>query len=253
MARTRPAPLPSRQRRRSSQRRHWRRAAIRVIAVAVCLVAILGGGASVYAVRQVGAAQSQAQEQLRQISQTCDQAATTLTTISHSIDHAATTVGDTQTTLHSASANLRTTAQTLDDTADIVNFTLPATSYQPLTGAREKFQTQAEQMRELADHLDQTNQSLNQNAQDLHTASDNIAVLAAQMNAVAAQLHQVAGDGPGQGSLAHVGAGFQLFALYCIALHFLLFGIGLSLYLLTLDQPATAASVLLNDDGVEAN
>jgi hypothetical protein len=224
-----------------------------VIAVAVCLVAILGGVASVYAVRQVGAAQSQAQEQLRQISQTCDQAATTLTTISHSIDHAATTVDDTQTTLHSASANLRTTARTLDDTANIINFTIPATNYQPLIGAQEKFQAQAEQMRELADHLDQTNQSLSQNAQDLHTASNNIAVLATQMSAVAAQIHQVAGDGPGQGSLAHVGAGFQLFALYCIALHFLLFGIGLSLFLLTLDQPATATSILLNDDGVEAD
>jgi ABC-type transporter Mla subunit MlaD len=224
--------------------------AIRTIAVIVCLVALVGGGAAVYVAHQVDVAQRQAQQQLRQISQTCDQAAATLTTIGLSIDHAATTVDGTQTTLRSASANLRTTAQTLDDTADIVNFTLPATSYQPLTGAREKFQVQAGQMRELADHLDQTNQALTQNAQDLRATSGNIAVLATQMNAVAAQLHEFAGDGPTQGSFAQLSAGFQIFAIYSITLHLLLFGIGLAIYLLTLDQPPRVASVLLSDDGV---
>jgi hypothetical protein len=210
--------------------RPWRRHAVRVVAVAVCLVAVLGMVGTVVAFIRVNQAQQAAQRQLLEIGQSFDQVAATLRTASDSAAHAATSVDDAKTSLGNASQSARSAATALDQTASMINFSIYG--LQPLQGVDTTFREQATQLRTLATQLDQTGGSLDQNATDLRAISGDVETTATEVSTVSGQLKQFAGYGPGPSGLLQVTTGTHLLLGWSMVVHVLMLGVGVALYLL---------------------
>jgi methyl-accepting chemotaxis protein len=211
----------------------WRRVFIRVVALAGCLVAIVGMYASVRAYREIARAETVAQEQLRETSATFRQVAGSLRTVSDSAEHAATTTDDANDTLGEAATTTRNAAGTLDETAGAINFTIPFTNTKPLEGVDTSFRDTATELRTLADSLDQTGGSLELNGNDLRAISRDVDTMALQMDEVSDQLRQFAGDGPGESGLMQITGGARLIISWSVVLHLLLLAMAICLYLLT--------------------
>lgn len=215
----------------------WRRLFVRLFALATCLVSLSGIWATVYIYRQIDVAQSAAQTQLREISDTFNQVSSTLRTVSESSGHAATSVDDARTSLTDASAATRSAASALDQTAGTINFSIGGV--RPLAGVDQTFREQAIQLRTLATSIDRTGNSIGQNSDDLRAISADLTVMAGQMNGVSQQVRQLAGYGPGPGALVQIANGTRFILTWSIVLHILLFGLGFSQFLLTL-EPRTS-------------
>ena len=211
----------------------WRRLFVRLVALATCLIALAGVGASAYAYQQVGLAERQSQEQLLQISAQFDEISGSIVTVSESIGRAAGTVDEAKTSLGSASATTRGAASTLDETARTINFTIPGTTLRPLAGVDTNFRNQAEQLRTLANDIDRTGGSLTSNAGDLRAIGRDVGEVSRDMDEVAQRLRQFAGGGAEPGGLAQITDGTRLIISWSVIVHILLFGMGIALYLLT--------------------
>lgn len=224
--------------RRRSRARFWRRLIVRLVAVVACLVALAGTTGSVIAYRQISVAQRSAQAELRQISDNFAQIATTLDTVSTSAANASTSVGEAREALDNTVKTTRDVANTLDETAKAINFTVPGTTYKPLDGVDTSFRAQARQLRTVAGDVERTNAALGQNGTDLKAISDEVATVAGQMDAIAAQLRQLSSDSGG--SLTTITNGTRLLIIWSGVIHLLLLAVGLSLYLLTVEEHALA-------------
>lgn len=218
----------------------WRRLFIRLVAIATCLVALSGIGASIYGYRQVDRAEAEARQQLQQISDTFAQVAASLRTVGDSATNAAGSASEAKTSLASASSATRGTADTLDQTANVINFTIPFSNVRPLAGVDINFRDQARQLRILADQIDQTGVALGQNDTDLKAIAADVAAMSRQMSTISTQLRQFAGDGSGPGAMTQITTGTRLIIAWSVVIHLLLFGMGISLYLLTGDPPRRA-------------
>ena len=212
----------------------WRRLFVRLVAVATCLVALVGVWATVAAYRQVDAAEAAAQSQLAEIGETFNQVSSTLRTLSDSASHAAGTVNDAKTSLGDASAATRNAAATLDQAAGLVNFSIAGV--RPLAGLDTIFRDQATQLRTVAKGIDDTNGSLTGNSGDLRAISADLTVLAGSMNGVAQQVRQLAGYGPGPSALLELTRTTRMILTWSVIVHLVLFAIGISLFLLTLEK-----------------
>lgn len=226
----------------------WRRIFVRLVAIASCLIAIGGIGASAYAYRQVGGAERVAQEQLLQISTSFADVAASTQTVSASIDRAAVTVEEARGSLQSASQTTNTAAKTLEDTARVIDFTIPGFNYRPLEGVDASFREQARQLRLLAGDIDRTGAALGRNVGDLHTIGKDVTEVSRDLDHVSTQLRDFSGRGSGPGGLANITRSTRLILTWSIIVHLLLFGLGIALYLLTTEPryviyaPATLPS-----------
>ena len=236
-ARQQPAPSPALARRRARVRR-LRRIIVRVVAIVACLIALVGIVGSVIAYRQISGAQRAAQAELRQISDNFAQIATTLDTVSTSAANASTSVGEARGALGNTVRTTRDIADTLDETADVINFTVPGTTYKPLEGVDTSFRDQARQLRTVAGDVEQTNAALGQNGTDLKAISDEVATVAGEMRDVSTQLQQLSSDSGG--SLTTITNGTRLVIIWSGVLHLLILALGISLYLLTVEAHALA-------------
>ena len=142
---------------------------------------------------------------------------------------------DAQGTLGTAAATTRNAAGTLDETAKVINFTVPFTAIRPLEGVDANFRDTATQLRALADSVNATGGSLGQNAGDLRAIGRDAGAMAGQLDRVAEQLGQLAGDGPGPSGLTQLTGGTRLIVAWSVVVHLLLFGLAAALYLLTTD------------------
>lgn len=211
----------------------WRRLFVRLVALATCLVALGGVGASAYAYQRVGLAERQAREQLLQISGQFSEISASIVTVSDSIGRAAGTVDEAKTSLGSASTTTRDAASTLEETARIINFTIPGTTLRPLTGVDVSFREQARQLRTLADDIDRTGGSMGRNATDLRTIGQDVNEVSRDMEGVSQRLREFAGGGSGPSGLRQITDGTRLLISWSVIIHLLLFGMGIALYLLT--------------------
>lgn len=211
----------------------WRRLFVRLVALATCLIALAGIGASAYAYQQVGLAERQSQEQLLQISTQFAEISDSIVTVSESIGRAAGTVDEAKTSLGSASTTTRDAASTLDETARIINFTIPGTALRPLAGVDVSFREQARQLRTLADDIDRTGGSMGRNATDLRTIGRDVNEVSRDMEGVSSRLRDFAGGGSGPSGLRQITDGTRLLISWSVIIHLLLFGMGIALYLLT--------------------
>jgi hypothetical protein len=213
----------------------WRRLFVRVIAAVACLVALVGLYASARAYREVDRAEAVARGQLGELSGTFRQVAASLRTVAASADHAAATVGEARGTLGEAAATTRNAAGTLDETAKVINFTVPFTTLQPLAGVDTNFRDTATQLRALATSVDATGGTLGQNAGDLRAIGRDTGAMAGQLDRVADQLGQLAGAGPGPSGLTQLTGGTRLILAWSVVVPLLLLGLAAALYLLTTD------------------
>jgi septal ring factor EnvC (AmiA/AmiB activator) len=224
---------PERARRRG-RARFWRRLVIRLVAILACLTALVGGYGSYSAYRQVSTAELAAQQELGQISEQFAQISTTLLTVSASAGNAATSIDEARTSLIDASKTTRDFAGTLDQTASVINFTIPGFNIRPLDGLDTSFHDQARQLRDLATQVDQTNTALSQNDQDLRAISADVGRISRQMGDISTQLGHFA-SGP-DSSLATITRETRILIIWSGIIHLLLFAIGVSLYLLTIEE-----------------
>ena len=224
--------------RRRARVRFWRRLIIRLIAVLSSLVALVGIVGSVIAYRQISLAQRSAQTELRQISDNFAQIATTLSTVSTSAGNASTSVGEARVALDDAAKTTRGIADTLDQTAGVINFTFPGTTYKPLAGVDTSFRDQARQLRVVADDVAKTNTALSRNGTDLKAISDDVATVSSQMADISAQLRSLSNDG--DGSLTMITDATRLVITWSGIIHLLLLLVGVGLFLLTVEDLALA-------------
>lgn len=224
--------------RRRARARAWRRLIIRMVAVIACLVALAGASGSFIAYRQISVAQRGAQAELRQISENFAQVSTTLTTVSSSAANASTSVVEARTALDNTAKTTRGIADTLDQTAGVINFTFPGTTYKPLAGVDTSFRDQARQLRVVADDVTRTNTALTRNGTDLKAISDDVATVSRQMADISVQMRRLSNDG--DGSLTTITDGTRLVIIWSGIIHLLLLAVGVSLYLLTVEDHALA-------------
>jgi septal ring factor EnvC (AmiA/AmiB activator) len=227
------APSPALARRRARVR-FWRRLIIRLIAVLSSLVALVGIVGSVSAYRQISGAQRSAQTELRQIGDNFAQVSVTLATVSTSAGNASTSVGEARVALDDAAKTTRGVADTLDQTAGVINFTVPGTTYKPLAGVDTSFREQARQLRTVADDVAKTNTALGQNGTDLKAISDDVSTVSRQMADISAQLRSLSNDG--DGSLSMITNATRLVIIWSGIIHLLLLLVGVSLFLLTVED-----------------
>jgi septal ring factor EnvC (AmiA/AmiB activator) len=220
--------------RRRARVRFWRRLIIRLIAVLASLMALVGIVGSVIAYRQISGAQRSAQAELRQISDNFTQISLTLATVSTSAGNASASVGEARVALDDAAKTTRGVADTLDQTAGVINFTVPGTTYKPLAGVDTSFRDQARQLRTVADDVAKTNTALNQNGTDLKAISDDVSKVSAQMADIAVQLRSLSNDG--DGSLTMITNATRLVIIWSGIIHLLLLLVGVSLFLLTVED-----------------
>lgn len=236
-ARRAPGPSPALVRRRARVRL-LRRIIVRVVAIGACLIALVGIVGSVIAFRQISGAQRAAQAELRQISDNFAQIATTLDTVSASAANASSSVGEARGALDNTVRTTRDIANTLDETARTINFTVPGTTYKPLEGVDTSFRNQARQLRTVAGDVERTNTALGQNGTDLKSISGEVATVARQMRDISTQLRQLSSEGGG--SLTTITDGTRLLVIWSGILHLLILALGISLYLLTVEEHALA-------------
>lgn len=220
--------------RRRGRAHRIRQVIVRFVAILTCFIGMVGCGGSLLIYRQVNVIERATQNQVRQISNNFILVANTLTTVSNSASNAATSVGQAQQSLGEAATTTRGAATTLDQTAGTINFAIPGTNYRPLAGVDTNFREQARQLRALAENVDQTNRAIGQNAQDLGAISRDVGSIASQMSGIADQLQQLSGEA--NSPLALVAGSARLLLIWSMILHGLLFAIGLSLWLLTVDE-----------------
>ncbi len=234
---TKPKPRLSRRQRLGVRlaRFSWRRLFIRLISLAVILVGLGGIGVSAYAYQRVGRAEAAAREQLLQLSENFNYVSASMRSVSDASTNAGTSADQAKTSLGLASSATRNAAGTLDQTAGVINFTIPGTTFRPLAGVDVSFREQARQLRLLADQVDQTGTTLGSNAGDLQTISAQVAIMAKEMNEASLQLREFAGSGSGPGALRQITDSTRLVIAWSVVIHVLLASIGLCLYLLTLD------------------
>jgi hypothetical protein len=211
----------------------WRRLFVRLVGLLTCLVGLAGVAASAYGYQQVERAEVAAQQQLLQIAGTFDQIAASMRTASTTAANAGNSADGAKTSLAGASAAARGAADALDETAKVINFTIPFSNLRPLAGVDVSFRDQARQLRALGDQVDQTGGLLTQNGQDLRTIGADVARVADDMGAVSGQVRQFAGAGPGPGALTQITNSTRLLISWSVIIHLLLFGMGLSQVLLT--------------------
>ena len=218
------------------------------MAVLACLVALAGIGGSIVVYRQIGAAQRVSQSELGEISDTFAQIATTLATVSASAAHASTSIGEARVALDDAATTTRSAADTLDQTAKVINFTVPGTTYMPLAGVDTGFRDQARQLRTVAGDVETTNAALAQNGTDLQAISTDVAAVSRQMTDISGQLRRLSNDAGG--SLSTVSDGIRLLILWSVAIHVLLLGLGVCLYLLTLAEPTVIVTTIVSEERI---
>lgn len=211
----------------------WRRLFVRLVAIVTCLVALGGIGASAYTYQRVDQAEREARAQLLQLSGVFSEISVSLLAASDSVERAAVTVDDAQASLTSVSTTTRGAASTLDETARIINFTIPGTGLRPLEGVDVTFREQARQLRQLATDVDQTGSSLGRNATDLRAIRTDVAAISTDMNDISLQLHEFAVGGANPGGLARITDGTRLMITWSIVIHVMLFGMGVAIYLLS--------------------
>lgn len=232
-----PAAPPTLTRRRAGAR-FWRRLIVRLVAVIACLVALAGTTGSIIAYRQISDAQREARAGLRQVSDNFVQIAATLAVVSTSAANASISVGEARGALDNTVKTTRDIADTFDETAKLINFTFPGTTYKPLAGVDTSFTDQARQLRVVADDVASTNAALARNGTDLKAISDDVATVSRQMSDISAQLRQLSNDT--DGSLTTITNGTRLVIIWSGVIHLLLLAVGLSLYLLTVEEQALA-------------
>ena len=224
--------------RRRARVRFWRRLIVRLIAVLSSLVALVGIVGSVIAYRQISVAQRSAQTELRQIGDNFAQISVTLGTVSTSAGNASTSVGEARVALDDAAKTTRGVADTLDQTAGVINFTVPGTTYKPLAGVDTSFRDQARQLRTVADDVAKTNTALSRNGTDLKAISGDVATVSTQMADISAQLGRLSNDG--DGSLTMITNATRLVITWSGIIHLLLLLVGISLFLLTVEDRVLA-------------
>ena len=230
---------------KGSRRRAWRLVFIRLVAGFTCLLGLLGMIGAGFAYRQVAVVRGGVQTELRQTSDTFAQVAVTLTTVSTSSANASVSVGEARVALDDAAKTTRSIADTLDETAKVVNFTVPGTTYKPLAGVDTSFRDQASQLRVVADDVAKTNTALGQNGTDLKAISSDVATVSLQMSDISAQLRRLADDTGGTLSMAT--DGIRLLILWWLLIHLLLFVMGLCLYFLTVAEPLPTVAATADD------
>ena len=211
----------------------WRRLFVRLFAVVTCLVALVGIWATYTAYDRVNRAESAAQRQLSEIGDTFATVATTLGHVGDSANQAADTAGQARTSLGSAAATTRSAADTLDQTATAIDITILGS--RPLATVGITFRDQARQLRSLADQIDRTGNSVGDNSGYLRAISADAAAMANDMTGVSQQLRQFAGYGPGPSALLQITASTRLILTWSVVIHLVLFGVGVSLFLLTIE------------------
>lgn len=184
-----PRTTPERSRRRG-RARFWRHLIVRVVAVLTCLLALAGVAVSIYAYRQVDTAEQTAQRELGQISEQFALVSATLLTVNTSAANAAASVDQAGLALTDSAKTTRDFAAVLDQTASVINFTIPGLNLRPLNGLDTNFRDQARQLRDLATQVDQTNTALGQNSQDLRAISADVTRISGQMGDISTQLRR---------------------------------------------------------------
>ena len=231
---------PERARRRGRVR-FWRRTIVRLVAILAILVALVGAYGTYTAYRQVEVAEQSARRELGQISDQFAQMSATLLTVSSSAANAATSVDAARTSLTETSKTTRDFAGALDRTASVINFTIPGFNIRPLDGLDTSFHNQASQLRDLAMQVDQTNTALSQNNQDLQAISTDVVQISRQMGDISTQLDHFS-SGP-DNSLATITRETRTLIVWSGIIHLVLLAIGVSLYLLTIEEVEVADAV----------
>jgi hypothetical protein len=212
----------------------WRRLFVRLFAVVTCLVALVGIWATYIAYERVNRAESAAQRQLSEIGDTFTKVANTLGHVSASATQAADSATQARTSLGSAASTTRSAADTLDQTATAIDITILGS--RPFETVGVAFRDQARQLRSLADQIDRTGSSVGDNSDYLRAISADTAVMANDMTGVSQQLRQFAGYGPGSSALLQITASTRLILTWSVVVHLVLFGVGVSLFLLTIES-----------------
>ncbi len=212
----------------------WRRLFVRLFAVVTCLVALVGIWATYTAYERVNQAESAAQRQLSEIGDTFTKAANTLGHVGDSATQAADSATQARTSLGSAASATRSAADTLDQTATAIDITILGS--RPFESVGVAFRDQARQLRSLADQIERTGSSVGDNSGYLRAISADAAVMANDMTGVSQQLRQFAGYGPGPSALLQITASTRLILTWSVVVHLVLFGVGVSLFLLTIES-----------------
>jgi hypothetical protein len=222
---------------------------IQVIAGLTCLFAIGGITISLISIVKLHNAEDRAHPQIQQLSATINQVAITLQNASTAAQNGATTVGTIQDTLGSSATTIRGVSDTLGDIAGIVDFRVPGTNMQPLSGVDTRLREESTQLQSLAGDIQRTQTALGQNATDLRAIGQNLALLAQQTAETAQQVQQFAASEETNGSMAALIATIRLITLWVLLAHLIVLGIGIALFVLTFTpalrsvvQPARAAS-----------
>ncbi len=226
---------------------------VRVFTVVAGVIALIGGGISIYAYRQVDRTEGATQTQLRLMGQTAAQSAQTLRSVTDASTQGAATVDSATISLTQVSRTIRDTAGTLEETAKVINFTIPITNTRPLAGVDENFRKQAVQLRMVATEIDQTTQSLAANGGNLRTIAQEVQGVSQNMDVIATQILQLA-DGPGASSVPSIAGNVRLVLIWSIVLHLLFLGFAISFYILAtaLRQMAYDAPRIRNRDAADA-
>ena len=211
----------------------WPRLFVRLFALVTCLVALVGVGATAVAYQRVNRAEAAAQRQLGEISDTFLRVANTLRHAGDSASQAGGTVDAAKTSLDSAATATRSAANALDQAAAAINITIAGV--QPFATVGTLFRDQAEQVRSLARQIDQTSTTLGANSGHLRAISADTVVMANDMTNVSQQLREFAGYGPGPSALLEITTGTRLILAWSVIVHLVLAGVGISLFLLTLE------------------
>ena len=211
----------------------WRRLFVRLFAILTCLVALVGVWATTVTYRRVSDAEAAAQRQLSEMADNFAQVANTLRHAGDSTTQAADAINDARLSLESAAATTRNAAGALDQTATAINITILGS--RPLESVGTLFRDQAGQLRALADQIDRTGVSVGANSGQLRAISADTAVMATNINDVSRQLRQFAGYGPGPSALLQITNGTRLILTWSVIVHLVLFGVGVSLWLLTME------------------
>ena len=212
----------------------WRRLFVRFFAIATCLVALGGIGATYVAYEQVNQAESAAQAQLSEISDTFSRVANSLQHVGESASQVSDTADEAKTSLGGAAAATRSAANALDQTATAINISIVGT--RPLEAVGALFRDQAGQLRSLADQIDQTGASVGDNSGYLRAISADATVMANEITHASQQLRQFAGYGPGPSALLQITASTRLILAWSVVVHLVIFGVGVSLWLLTIES-----------------
>ncbi len=217
---------------------------IRFIALFAAAMAVCGLGASLYGWAQIGRVETVLRDGARQTGATLTQVAISLQTASDSATHAAGSADDARTALADASKTTRDLAATLDETGKTLDVTIPGLNIRPFTGVETNFRSQSDEFRTLSTSIDATRTSIAQNATDLRAIGTNTGALAATMRDRATLLNDLARPGS---TLDTIITPLRVLAAWSVLLHLLLLGMGVSLFVLTIERHAPLPADLLPD------